>query len=57
MFIHISYIQEMFTVGVLNNGTCGAYVNEHGFIHQTMTLRDAFRSNIALQGLPETKDR
>jgi len=40
----------------MNKGTCGAYVNEHGVIHQTTTLRTASRSNIFLQGHSETKD-
>lgn len=48
---------DIFTVGGMNKGTCGAYVNEHGVIHQTTTLRTASRSNIFLQGHSETKDR
>lgn len=41
-------------------GTVGAYVNSHGFIHQTLTLRTLLRERepgrIYLEGRPEGKD-
>jgi len=47
----ISQMRQIFSVGG-SEGTAGAYVNCHGIIHHTMTLRDIDK----LLGQPETKD-
>mmetsp|Transcript_14121 Transcript_14121/g.20604 ORF Transcript_14121/g.20604 Transcript_14121/m.20604 type:complete len:741 (+) Transcript_14121:148-2370(+) len=51
----ISYLGDMFTVRGAD-GTAGAYVNEHGIIHQTITLRNVIHQNVRLYGTPQTKD-
>jgi len=39
------------------DGTVGAYVNPHGFIHQTLTLRTLVRdARVVLDGQPESRD-
>mmetsp|Transcript_19093 Transcript_19093/g.27604 ORF Transcript_19093/g.27604 Transcript_19093/m.27604 type:complete len:783 (+) Transcript_19093:131-2479(+) len=53
--VDISRVGNMFTVGGAE-GTTGAYVNEHGIIHQTITLREVNMDNIFCIGLPETRD-
>mmetsp|Transcript_2301 Transcript_2301/g.4185 ORF Transcript_2301/g.4185 Transcript_2301/m.4185 type:complete len:778 (-) Transcript_2301:676-3009(-) len=52
----ISNVASMFTVGGAE-GTTGAYVNEHGVIHQTITLRSVTERSIMYHGGAETKDR
>lgn len=38
-------------------GTVGAYVNAHGFVHQTLTLRELLRpERVLLEGEPESQD-
>ena len=37
-------------------GTTGAYVNEHGIVHQTVTLRKVDNHSVVCIGRPETKD-
>jgi len=49
----ISQMRQIFSVGG-SEGTAGAYVNCHGIVHHTMTLRD-IEAQITL-GQPETKD-
>ena len=45
----------MFTVGGAE-GTTGAYVNNHGFIHQTITVRHLNEDDVILTGGPQTQD-
>ncbi|KAL9190705.1 hypothetical protein ACHAXT_000411 [Thalassiosira profunda] len=51
----ISNIKYLFSVGG-SEGTTGAYVNEHGIVHQTVTLRSVDRHTVVCVGLPETRD-
>ncbi|KAL7470864.1 hypothetical protein ACHAXS_011146 [Conticribra weissflogii] len=51
----ISPIRNVFTVGGAE-GTTGAYVNEHGVVHQTVTLRSVDNRSVVCTGRPETKD-
>ena len=51
----ISTMKHLFTVPGAE-GTTGAYVNEHGYIHQTMTLREVSDMSVVSIGRPETKD-
>ena len=51
----ISQMRNVFTVGGAE-GTTGAYVNEHGVVHQTVTLRRVDTHSVICIGLPETKD-
>ncbi len=50
----ISQMRHVFSVGG-SDGTTGAYVNEYGVVHQTMTLRQV-DGNVACAGRPETRD-
>jgi hypothetical protein len=50
----ISQMQHVFSVGG-SDGTTGAYVNEYGVVHQTMTLRKV-DGNVVCTGRPETRD-
>lgn len=51
----ISRARQMFTVGGAE-GTTGNYVNEHGIVHQTITLRQIDENEVWYQGGPETQD-
>ncbi|KAL7554313.1 hypothetical protein ACHAWF_017751, partial [Thalassiosira exigua] len=51
----ISQMRHVFSVGG-SEGTTGAYVNEHGVVHQTMTLRNVDRHSVTCMGRPETRD-
>mmetsp|Transcript_10528 Transcript_10528/g.22515 ORF Transcript_10528/g.22515 Transcript_10528/m.22515 type:complete len:944 (+) Transcript_10528:278-3109(+) len=51
----ISPMRNVFTVGGAE-GTTGAYVNEHGIVHQTVTLRSVDNRSVVCTGRPETKD-
>lgn len=51
----IAFASNMFTVGGAD-GTTGAYVNEHGVIHQTVTVREVGEQTLMYAGNPETKD-
>jgi hypothetical protein len=51
----ITNMSEVFTVGGAE-GTTGAYVNEFGVVHQTVTVRAADPEGIVAMGYPETKD-
>ena len=46
---------HVFTVGGAE-GTTGAYVNEHGVVHQTVTVREVDARGIISIGYSETKD-
>ena len=46
---------HVFTVGGAE-GTTGAYVNEHGVVHQTITVREVDARGIISIGYAETKD-
>ncbi|KAL7488261.1 hypothetical protein ACHAW6_013833 [Cyclotella cf. meneghiniana] len=48
-------MSEVFTVGGAE-GTTGAYVNEFGVVHQTVTVRRVDTRGILAVGLAETKD-
>lgn len=50
----ISQMRHVFSVGG-SDGTTGAYVNEYGVVHQTMTLRKV-DGNVVCTGRPETRD-
>lgn len=50
----ISQMRHVFSVGG-SDGTTGAYVNEYGVVHQTMTLRNV-DGNVVCTGPPETRD-
>lgn len=52
----LASIADLFTLVGITEGTSGAYVNIHGFVHQTMTLRKAAVENILCHGEPQTKD-
>ena len=51
----LSATANMFTVGGAE-GTTGAYVNEYGVIHQTVTLREVQEDDLLYTGEPETRD-
>jgi len=51
----ISQMRNVFSVGG-SEGTTGAYVNEHGIVHQTVTLRKVDNHSVVCIGRPETKD-
>jgi ATP-dependent protease La (LON) substrate-binding domain/Yippee zinc-binding/DNA-binding /Mis18, centromere assembly len=51
----ISRARQMFTVGGAE-GTTGNYVNEHGIVHQTITLRQIDEDEIWYQGDPVAQD-
>ena len=51
----ISQMLQIFSVGG-SEGTTGAYVNCHGIVHHTMTLRDIEAQSVICIGQPETKD-
>jgi hypothetical protein len=46
---------HVFTVGGAE-GTTGAYVNEFGVVHQTVTVREVDERGVVAVGFPETKD-
>jgi hypothetical protein len=51
----IANTSDVFTVGGAE-GTTGAYVNEYGVVHQTLTVRHVDPQGIIAIGYPETKD-
>ena len=51
----ISQMRQIFSVGG-SEGTAGSYVNCHGIVHHTMTLRDIEAQSVICVGNPETKD-
>ena len=51
----ISTISDMFSVGGAE-GTTGAYVNEYGIVHQTITVRKCAARSVFCIGSRETKD-
>lgn len=51
----ISATCNLFTVGGAD-GTTGAYVNEYGVIHQTVTVREVEEQKLVCTGSAETKD-
>lgn len=51
----ISSISSMFTVGGAE-GTTGAYVNEYGIVHQTITVRRCSSRSVFFVGSRETRD-
>ena len=51
----IADMSMVFTVGGAE-GTTGAYVNEYGIVHQTITVRNVLPECIHTTGGPETKD-
>ena len=51
----ISTISDMFSVGGAE-GTTGAYVNEYGIVHQTITVRKCSSSSVFCVGDRETRD-
>jgi hypothetical protein len=54
-FKPISSIKYLFTVPG-SDGTTGAYVNKHGYIHQTITVKEVFGRNVVCLGEPEIRD-
>jgi hypothetical protein len=53
--IPLSRATFMFSVGGAE-GTTGAYVNEYGCIHQTITVREVCETEVWFQGHAETRD-
>ncbi len=53
---NIAHVNRIFVVGNAE-GTSGAYVNEHGIVHQTTTLTDVLDGSIVCYGPAETRDR
>ena len=51
----LAHANDMFTV-FGSEGTSGAYVNAHGVIHQTITVRDLYQPAIWCSGASETID-
>lgn len=51
----VSSFKYLFTVPG-SEGTAGAYVNKHGYIHQTITVREVFQRNVVCLGEPEMRD-
>jgi len=51
----ICWVKDSFTVQGAD-GISGSYVNEHGVVHQTITVRKVKLGNIFLEGEPETRD-
>lgn len=51
----ISHMRHVFSVGG-SEGITGAYVNEHGVVHQTMTIRKVDSHSVVCIGRPERKD-
>jgi len=51
----VSSVGRMFTVGGAE-GTTGAYVNAHGVVHQTITVRSVQREAVLCFGEPEVRD-
>jgi cereblon len=54
-FTRFSAVSNLFTVGGAD-GTTGAYVNEYGVIHQTITLKEVDESKLLYSGRPETRE-
>lgn len=52
---NIAQVSKVFTVGSAE-GTSGAYVNEHGVVHQTTTLQSTLDDAIVCLGDAETRD-
>ena len=50
-----SLARDMFTVGGAE-GTTGNYVNEHGIVHQTITIRTVDEDEVWFQGGPVSRD-
>eukprot|EP00804_Cyclotella_cryptica_P001137 CCRYP_019762-RA/>CCRYP_019762-RA protein AED:0.25 eAED:0.25 QI:912/1/1/1/0.5/0.33/3/2286/646 len=51
----VAKMSDVFTVGGAE-GTTGAYVNEYGVVHQTVTVRKVDSRGIIAVGIAETKD-
>jgi len=51
----VSWMRHVFSVGG-SEGTTGAYVNEHGVVHQTVTLRKVDSRGVVCIGRPETRE-
>lgn len=51
----LSRAMHMFPVGGAE-GTTGAYVNEHGCVHQTITIRHLNQDGVLYSGGPQTRD-
>mmetsp|Transcript_22090 Transcript_22090/g.52197 ORF Transcript_22090/g.52197 Transcript_22090/m.52197 type:complete len:589 (+) Transcript_22090:245-2011(+) len=51
----VSNICHLFSVGG-SEGTTGAYVNCHGVVHQTATVKDIVRDSLLIVGSPSTQD-
>ncbi|CAM9623567.1 unnamed protein product, partial [Heterosigma akashiwo] len=47
--------RALFTLGGAE-GVAGAYVNPHGVVHQTLTLRTLYEAGVRLLGRPTTED-
>ena len=43
-------------INEIKEGITGAYVNEHGVVHQTMTIRKVDSHSVVCIGRPERKD-
>ena len=52
----VSNICHLFSVGG-SEGTTGAYVNCHGVVHQTATVKDIVRDSLLIVGSPSTQVR
>jgi hypothetical protein len=51
----VSSCKYLFTVPG-SEGTAGAYVNKHGYIHQTITVKEVFDPHVVCLGEPEIRD-
>ena len=54
--VRLARVDNVFTVGGAD-GTTGNYVNEHGFIHQVLTLRRVRESKLFCAGRASTENR
>jgi len=52
----IAKSDDLFNLEGITDGISGSYVNQHGVVHQTVTLRESMHSAVLLYGSPETKD-
>ena len=55
-YANIGQVSDIFTFNGAD-GTNGAYVNKHGIIHQTWTLRETCENSIFITGDSEVQDR
>ena len=53
----LNLLEDLFNLEGITDGISGSYVNQHGVVHQTVTLRESMHSAVLLYGSPETKDR